>query len=216
MSKCETEFSYRYRYFHVATWIIALVFASGLVKLNAEEMGDDTAEFSALAGVAAGGLGTHATAGGSAGISLSRYTMVLLETSVIPLGSNTLLPAGPVRVSGSDLFDFNFAIHVRIPVRRWEPYVLLGTGLLVNSYLAGVEDPSGTVVYQGHRQSKFGLEGGAGVRFYVRHRWGVRAEYRYTSSSRNFSRVLAGVFYQLPGGSLFHLRQTLRQQRNRR
>jgi hypothetical protein len=31
----------------------------------------------------------------------------------------------------------------------------------------------------------------------VAENWGISAEYRYTSSSRDFNRILGGVFYQL-------------------
>ena len=167
-------------------WIAFIVLAAG--PLFADEGGNDTGEFSAFTGMALGGTDAHPTVGGSAGISLSRYTMAPLEASVIPFCDATLLPRGPVKIRGSDLFDFNFVLQARVGVERWEPYCVLWTAVLMNS---------AAVAYQGNRHSKFGLEGGAGVRYYVAERWGIRVGYRYTSSAINFNRILGGVFDQL-------------------
>jgi len=173
-------------------------------------------EVSALSGVAVGGLGTHAVLGGGAGTNISRYIMALAEASVIPLNNQTLLPTGAVSVRGSDLFDFNVALQVQIPLkRRWDPYGLFGMAVLMNPYTAGILGPAGRVAYVGERHSKFGLEYGAGCRYYIRDKWGVRAEYRYTSSTRNFNRVLGGVFYRVEGVSLFTLLPALRRQLRR-
>src|SRR5215469_378351 len=124
--------------------------------------------------------------------------MVLVDGGVVPLGNITLLPTEALKISGSDPFTFGIALHVRVPVRRWEPYALLEPALLINSYRAGILSESG-IVFRGNRHSKFGLEGGAGLRYYVKPMWGVRAEYKYTSSSRNFNQIQVGVFYQVGG-----------------
>jgi len=176
-------------------WIAVIVLAAG--PLFAEEAGNDTGEFSAFTGMAFGRTDAHPTVGGSAGFWLSRYTMALLEASVIPLGGATLLPRGPVKIRGSDLFDFNFVLQARVGVERCEPYCVLGTAVLMNSYRAEFPGASAAVAYPGNRHSKFGLEGGAGVRYYVAERWGIRVEYRCTSPAINFNRILGGVFDQL-------------------
>jgi opacity protein-like surface antigen len=167
------------------SWIAVIVLAAG--PLCAEEGGSDTGEFPAFTGMAIGGTDAHTTVDGSVGFWHSRYTMALLEASVIPFCDATLLPRGPVKIRGSDLFDFNFVLQARVGVERWEPYCVLWTAVLMNS---------AAVAYQGNRHSKFGLEGGAGVRYYVAERWGIRVEYRYTSSAIDFNRILGGVFDQ--------------------
>lgn len=176
-------------------WIAVIVLAA--VPLFAEEGGNDTGESSAFTGMAFGGTDAHPTVGGSAGIWLPHHTMALLEASVIPLGGAMLLPRGPVKIRGSDLFDFNFVLQARVGVQRWEPYCVLGTAVLMNSYRAEIPGASAAAAYQGHCHSKFGLEGRAGVLYYVAERWGIRVEYRYTSSAINFNRILGGVSDQL-------------------
>ena len=120
-------------------------------------------EVYALSGVAAGGLGTRAVLGGGAGTNVSRYIMALAEASVIPLNNQTLLPNGALSVRGSDLFDFNVALQVQVPIKRWAPYGLVGAAVLMNPYTAGIAGPAGTVAYVGERHSKFGLEYGRRV-----------------------------------------------------
>lgn len=177
---------------------------------SAPNDGEDAGEFALMTGSAfGGGLGTHPTVSGSAGVSVTRFAMVLVDAGTIPVGSTTLLPAAPLAISGSNLFTFGVALQVRIPVSRWEPYALLEPALLLNSYLAGEPGPSGPIAYRGNRHSKFGLEGGAGTRYYVKPKWGIRAEFKYVSSAKNFSEINAGVFYQVDGYSGFNFRRTI-------
>lgn len=184
--------------------IIVTATAFAALPLYGQERGESVGEVSAMGGGTAGELKTHAVITGSAGVSLSRYLMLLGETSVIPLSNQTLIPPAAVEVRGSDLFDFNIALQGRIPIRKWEPFGVFGMAVLMNPYTAGILTPSGTIAYVGQRHSKFGLEWGAGFRYYVRENWGMRIEYRYTSSTRNFNRVTGGVFYQFDS-ALFSL-----------
>jgi hypothetical protein len=181
--------------------VSALAFAAG--PIYGQVFFGDGGEVSAMSGVVFPGIGPRPIVSGSAGADVTRYAMVLGEAAMMPISSQTLLPAHAFTVRGSSLYDFNIALQVRIPVKRWEPYGMLGAGVLMNPYTAGFLGPNGNVVYVGERHSKFALEGGAGCRYYVGEKWGVRAEYRYTSSARNFNRIQGGVFYRLEGDSLF-------------
>jgi opacity protein-like surface antigen len=196
-----------------ATVALARVAVCGLIVgsgcLRAQWGATDAGEVSAYTGIAFGATGARPTVGGSSGISASRYAIALIETSYIPLGHRTLAYHPGVFASSSGLFDFNFVVNVRVPVKeRWEPYGILGPAVLYNLYRADIVQPNGTVVRRsGLSDWKFGWETGAGLRYYVRETWGVRGEYRYTISTRNFSRVQAGIFYQFEGfSSPFHFR----------
>jgi hypothetical protein len=173
------------------------------VPSRAQEQREGDGELFVLTGGTAGGIGAHPIITGGAGASFTRYLMGLLEASVIPMNDQTLLPTAAVRVHGSDLFDFNFALQGVVPIRKWEPYGTFGLAVLMNPFTGEFPQPSGVVASVGQRYSKFGLEAGAGVRYYVNEKWGVRAEYRYTSSVPNFNRVLGGVFYRVQGTSVF-------------
>lgn len=208
-------FLVKHRKLQAVLRMIAAATAFAACPFYGQERGESVGEVAAMAGGTAGGLKTHAVITGNAGVSLSRYLMLLGETSVIPLSNQTLIPTDAVHVRGSDLFDFNIAIQGRIPIKRWEPYGVFGMAVLMNPYTAGILTPSGAVAYVGQRHSKFGLEWGAGCRYYVRNDWGIRTEWRYTSSTRNFNRVTGGLFYQfdsplfslLPAAFARHLRR---------
>lgn len=171
---------------------------------HAQEWGERGDEVSAMSGATLGGIGTHAIIAGSAGASFSRYIKGVAEAAVIPMNDRTLFfPSGAAQVRGSDLFDFNFALHGVVPIKKWEPYGIFGLGVLMNPYTAGIIGPSGTLAWVGERHSKFALESGAGCRYYAGEKWGVKAEYRYTSSSQNFNRIMGGIFYRIENHDVF-------------
>jgi hypothetical protein len=158
-----------------------------------EEMGEV-----ALFGGGTFGLGSHAAVGGSSGLAFSRYGMALIEASFMPLGKNTLRPQPQGIQENSQLFDFNASFHVRIPVKnRWEPYGILGGGLLFNSFRSIVGQEHGAVAIDNFA---FGFHTGGGFRYYIRETWGIRPEFRVTISNRNFTRLTVGIFYNLPPG----------------
>jgi hypothetical protein len=168
-----------------------------------QERQNGDGELFVMAGGTLGGIGAYPVIAGGAGARFSRYLMGLLEASVIPFNNQTLLPTPAVSVRGSDLFDFNFALQGTIPIRRWEPYGTFGTAVLMNQFTGAFPQPAGQIAEVGQRHSKFGLEMGAGVRWYAGERWGIRAEYRYTSSVQNFNRVLGGFFYRIDADSFW-------------
>jgi opacity protein-like surface antigen len=181
--------------------LCALVAGAG--SLRAQWGATDVGEVSAYGGIAFGATGARPTVGGSTGISASRYAIALIETSYIPLDQRTLAYHPGVFATSSRLFDFAFAVDVRVPVReRWEPYGILAPAYLFNWYDARTVRSDGTVIFRrGLSDSKFGFETGGGIRYYARENWGFRAEYRYTISTRNFSRLQAGIFYQFENSS---------------
>jgi hypothetical protein len=108
---------------------------------------------------------------------------------------------------GSDLFDFNFALQARAGVERWEPYGVLGTAVLMNSYRAEIPGASAVVAYQGNRHSKFGLEGGGECAVLRRGEVGNPCRVPIYFVRDNFNRILGGVFDQLPDDSFLPFRQ---------
>ena len=183
-----------------ALWIASLGLVGSSMTLFAQPGAIDAGEFSVYSGVAFGQVSTHPTVGGSTGVSFSKYGAVLVETSYLPLGSETLRIYPGIITAHSALYDFNVALHIRVPVKkRWAPYATLATALLYNTYSIVTVPSQPTVYLSGQSDTKFGFEAGAGLRYYIRPSWGVQGEYRYTFSSQNFSRMLGGVFYQFDG-----------------
>ena len=159
----------------------------------------DLGEVSIYGGGAFGGVGNHPAFGAATGLGITKYAIGLIDSSFSPLGSRTLT-RNPHTTRRSQLYDFNFSVHVQIPLeQRWTPYLLLGSAFLYNTYQTETAGPQGMLLRAGVSDAKFGFETGGGVRYYVTGEWGVRAEYRYTISTNNFSRVFCGVFYQFSG-----------------
>jgi opacity protein-like surface antigen len=155
-------------------------------------------EFSTYAGVAFGQLSSHFTIGGAAGGSVDRYLVILLESGYTPLGSNTLVNHAGYVTRSSGLYDFDLAFHVRIPLKhRWEPYGIAAPALLYNRFQRQILQTNGVFTYRsGVSDVKFGFETGAGLRYYIHPRWGVRSEFKYTISTHNYSRFMMGMFRQ--------------------
>jgi opacity protein-like surface antigen len=175
----------------------SLVFAPAtlLAQYSSDE---ETSELGTYGG-AGFGAGTHAWVGGTSGVSPSKYFMAVLDASFMPMGA-TALRRDLVGTSTSRLYDFNFGGQVLIPIHhRINPYGLVAAGLLYNTYHIETVRPDGYVYLAGRSDCKFAFETGGGMRYFVTEGFGVRGEYRYTVSTRNFSRISAGVFYQFGG-----------------
>ncbi len=175
----------------VALWLLAP--AAMLAQSGDADMGEV-----GFFGGGSFGLGTHPVIGGNSGMAFSRYGMGFIEASYMPAGKHTLR-SQPDKESPQDsrLFDFNFSLHIRFPVReRWAPYGIVGAGLILNQYRA-VITPKGALV--SIDDFNFGFHTGAGFRYYIGENWGVRPEFRLIVSNHLYTRLSAGFFYTLPG-----------------
>jgi opacity protein-like surface antigen len=101
-------------------------------------------------------------------------------------------------ISRSRLFDFNGNVHVRIPVRRyWEPYIVLGAGLLHSTAEQRVSTASENTTTK-LSENDFAFQIGVGLRYFITDSWGVRPEWKYYASERSFNKLTVGVFYRFP------------------
>jgi opacity protein-like surface antigen len=146
------------------------------------------------------GIGSHPNGGLTFLTAVSRYAFFGAEVAFSPLGEESLRQPGTpfTGIERSRLYDVNGTVHVRIPVRdRWEPYVPLGVGWLRSVYerqtSAGPEASRVKV-----SADDFAFHLGAGVRYFVTNKFGVRPEFRYYVTDRNFSRLTIGLFCQFP------------------
>jgi hypothetical protein len=173
----------------------------GCVAANGDTLADDyIGEVGAYGGAGFGSFGPHGWVGATSGVEVSKYFVTLIDTSYMPLGSHTL-PNYHLVTSRSHLYDFNFTVQIQVPLKhkRWRPYALMAGALLFNTFRVETVRIDGVVIAHGENVSKFGFETGGGTRYFVGENWGVRGEYRYTITSRNFSRLLGGIFYQFDG-----------------
>ena len=186
--------------------IIVLLVGPGCVA-HAAEVGK--AEVSGYAGVTMGAIGASPAAGAGAGVSLSRHAAFLADLSYMPLGGNTLqFYPRQVQVANSGLYDLNLSGNFLIPLHHgWEPYLIGGVAFLFSTYRVAAGNAQGSVIYANRSDSDVGFETGGGVRYFLAENWGIRTEYEYTFSNRNFGRFLAGFFYQFDREGAFRLRR---------
>jgi Outer membrane protein beta-barrel domain len=159
----------------------------------------ERSELSSYVGPGFGAGGSHVYAGGSAGVSPSKYFLGVIDVSYMPLGSHPLR-TNLFGTSQSHLYDFSFQGQILIPIKqRVQPYALLGAGVLYNTYRIPAVNTNGVAYLAGRSDTKFGFQTGGGARIFVTEGFGFRTEYRFTASSRNFNSLLFGVIYQFDG-----------------
>ena len=153
------------------------------------------------------GVGNHPNVGSNFGRAFSRYCIALIDMNYTPMGTRTLHNYPGVVINRSRLYDFNFSMHIRVPVnKRWEPFAILGGGFLYNTFQRQILQPNNVATLSGSSYGTFGFQTGAGARYYAAEDWGIRGEYRYTFSNHNFSRILVGAFYEFNGDFPFRIR----------
>ena len=176
----------------LAVFILGLAVAP-LFGQSAEE---DVGEVNGFAG-GSFGAGSRAVVGAGAGVALSRHGMALLEGMYMPLGREILWRRSDIqRPQDSYLLNLGLSFQIRFPVGdRWAPYGIIGSGLVYNAYRAPASAEGRLMDMQDFKGE---FHTGAGVRYYVGEKWGIRPEVKVIISSRTFTTVSMGVFYVLP------------------
>jgi Outer membrane protein beta-barrel domain len=183
-----------------ATRILWFVLLSASRYAMAQAGYTDAGELSIFGG-GSFGAGTHGAVGGSAGAALARYGMLLLGTSYMPLGGHTIQSWPPQStVQSSHLWDIAVDVHIRIPVKdRWEPYAIIGTGLLWDKVRQQSVDPTGASVNHNYDQFNGAFHTGGGVRYFIGRAWGIRPEIKAIITKQTYTQVSIGIFYVTSG-----------------
>jgi Outer membrane protein beta-barrel domain len=176
--------------------LAVLILGLAVAPLFGQSAEEDVGEVDGFAGGALG-AGSRGVVGAGAGVALSRHGVAVLEGMYMPLGREILWRRSDIqRPQDSYLLNLGLSFQIRFPVGdRWAPYGIIGSGLLYNAYRA----PAGTAGRLTDMQDFKGeFHTGAGLRYYVGDKWGIRPEVRVIISSRTFTAVSVGVFYVLP------------------
>src|SRR5437764_3090306 len=98
--------------------IVVLGLAVNAASALAQSGNAEAGEISGYFGTSVGGLGNHPALGGDFGRAFSKYCLALIDTNFTPLGTRTLRNYPGVVTSRSRLYDFNFSMHIRVPVNK--------------------------------------------------------------------------------------------------
>jgi hypothetical protein len=173
---------------------LAAIAVTGVWAQQGEE---DVGEAGVSTGVASGATGTNVLVSGAVGISLDRYLILMISASYTPMETRTLVSHPGVVAHSSGLYDFTIDLQIRAPLRsKWEPYAVIGPVLVYNHYRRQGIHPDGMAYYFGASDVTGGAALGGGARYYLEEYWGIKGEFRYTITSRNFASLSIGVFRQ--------------------
>lgn len=149
--------------------------------------------------------------GGNVSYAATRYLVPYVEYSYFPgIGRKSTVALGggqsaPYNFS-IPISDFHGGVHLRFPIgqSRVVPYLVLGAGgLRIHGRTETVTVPGGSIPVTFDAETRFAVNGGGGLRFYVNERLGFRAEskiYKPTGDApfdATFSKVEFGIFFQL-------------------
>jgi hypothetical protein len=191
---------------HKREWNAAVIVLTAVWSLEpavasaqSTETEEGEGEVSVLGG-ATFASGAHAAVTASAGSVISRYGMVLLETTFMPLGNSSIQP-WPARstINRSFVYDFGLNFHVRIPINeRWAPYGIVGAGVLWDLVRQHTVDSQGVLIVKHWDQVNGAFHTGAGLRYYIGKNWGIRPEVKVIASKQIYTQVTLGIFYVTP------------------
>ena len=117
---------------------------------------------------------------------------------ILPTSGPTHLAvmAGAIDGPGFHLWDFDFSLHIRVPVReRWEPYGIAGVGFLWNHVNQNGLGPQNNNVIYHLDQFNGSFVTGGGLRYYLGENWGVRPQLKVIVSTRIYTQLSIGLFY---------------------
>ncbi len=142
------------------------------------------------------GLGSHPSVSASLANAQSTAVYPFFEASYTPLGDRAYQRSAGQVTNRSSLYEFTGGVHFNAVVRpNFAPYLAVGAGVLYASSDVVTSNGRGTARVS-DADGVFHI--GAGLRYYLSRRWGVRPELKFCFSDRTFARATIGFFYRFP------------------
>jgi len=192
--------------------VLALTGATGAFGQSAPILRVHTTEIGGFVGGSYGIDKARIMGGGNVVYSLTRELMVYGEGSYFPgIGrtANVVGIAGAKSTFSIPIADFNFGVHLRIPIpkSRIIPYAVLGFGFIHSPDRTETFttpdpfNPNGTVQtpYPVPASTDFTTSFGGGLRYYTTERLGFRGEFKAYKPTGTYT----DMFYRATGGIFF-------------
>ena len=171
--------------------MIALV-----VAMSVASYGQGPMEVTGNAGVV-GGIGSHASLGGSIGAPLTDRLILSGDFFYIPMGSNSVTVGTATTSSSASAFNFNGNLQYQFaPTHSVVPYAGAGIGFLRSSAEVSTNNPLPNTIRVSASSTDAYFNFGGGLRYYVKPNWGFRPEFMFFAGSNTFVRFAGGIFYQ--------------------
>jgi hypothetical protein len=144
-----------------------------------------------------GGIGSHASFGGSVGAPVADRLILSGDLSYIPLGSGRVTVLGSTMRTSASAINFNGNLQYEFkPYHSVVPYAGGGLGFLRSSFDSSSSAlPNGSLNVGGSATDMY-VNFGGGFRHYVKSRWGFRPEFSVFAGSNTYVRFAVGTFYQ--------------------
>jgi hypothetical protein len=167
-----------------------------VLAMSAASYGQGSMEVTGNVGVV-GGMGSHASFGGSIGAPITDRLILSGDFFYIPMGSSRVTVGGATTRSSASAFDLNGNLQYQFnPSHSVVPYAGAGIGFLRSSVeVSNTNPPPGTISISASSTNAYFSFGG-GLRHYVKPNWGFRPEFMFFAGSNTFVRFAGGIFYQ--------------------
>jgi opacity protein-like surface antigen len=154
------------------------------------------AEVTGTVGVV-GGIGSHASLGGSIGAPITDRLILSGDLFYIPMGSNSVTVGGQTTNSSASALNFNGNLQYQFnPTHSVVPYAGAGIGLLRTSAEVSTNNPLPNTIRVSASSTDAYFNFGGGLRYNVKPNWGFRPEFMFFAGSNTFVRFAGGIFYQ--------------------
>jgi hypothetical protein len=183
---------------------LVIVFATACFAQDAPEVKAKTWEVGTFAGSSFGLDKFRVMGGGNVGYAITKHIFPYAEVSYLPgIGRRDTLPTSTIDYE-LPVTDFHGGVHLRLTRPGWSfvPYGIVGFGMIHTGGGTGTRKLSdgSTVPVSISSSTDYATNFGAGARYYITERWGIRVEakvYKPTGRFTDvFGRVAAGLFWQ--------------------
>jgi opacity protein-like surface antigen len=176
-----------------AAVFMLLIMISSSSLVFAEEGKRISSEIAGFAGVAAGRGISGIAYGGSFALGATPRMLVIGEFTCVRAGGQSGNVIGYDYESGGKGYEFNGGLHYQIPIANPKivPYIAAGLGMLrvtENVNMAGYSS--------NFRDNNAAVNFGAGMRYNISNKWGIRPELKVFISSATYMRFGISVFHQ--------------------
>ena len=144
-----------------------------------------------------GGIGSHASLGGSIGTPMTDRLVLSGDFFYIPMGSSTVTVGTATTNTSASAFNFNGNLQYQFkPEHSVTPYAGAGIGFLRSSAEVSTNNPLPNTIRIKASSTDAYFNFGGGFRYYVKKNWGFRPEFMFFAGSNTFVRFAGGIFYQ--------------------
>ena len=167
-----------------------------MVMSVASSYGQGSTEVTGHLGIV-GGMGSHASLGGSLGVPVTDNLSLHGDFSYIPMGRDSVTMFGTTTSASASALNFNGTLQYQFKATGSAiPYAGVGLGFLRSSFNTSSNFPGLTSFSASGSSTDLYLNVGGGLRYFVNGRWGFKPELMIFAGPNTYVRLAGGIFYR--------------------